>query len=224
MGNMFWELSDRQIAELSEEKVRTFIDIELMEQGILKMERPTFSDVDALVYDKKEFVTPVFIGEDGSTVESSVVFETREAAAEFLKLRPFVIERDWRLNCTIVKRVIDAKLDIKEQAEFSSIQKIRIELEKSAKAREENDTKMRAWREHNEKVDKASQQIWSAWFGAQRTFQHYKNIVSTFKNYVGLCSGDEDLAKTFLAKAFPPDEIEQAFEQCADLLAVEVPA
>jgi hypothetical protein len=70
-----------------------------------------------------------------------------------------------------------------------------------------------ARREHEEackKVADATSGIWSDWHDCRRVEARHQKIRDTLADYVRMTDGDAAMARAFLGKAFPADEIEAA--------------
>lgn len=202
----YWDYSEKERSEMTEEQVAGFLDCELMSKGVLKPEPLVLEPVAEvslptvtgyrLKLDWRE-IGPVFVN---------------QADAIAVAAMPMLHEdSDYQTGRTFASpmgqvSVIPVSLppdSCKAQAHLQLVQ-IKAAKERNEKAQKAFDTAQAA-------VEKATCEMWDDWHGCRAMASGHRRIISTFEEYTRLASGDRSVARKFLCKAFPEPAIADAF-------------
>ena len=82
MMTTYWDLSERERAELSREDVERYVDAELMLKGVLRVKPPVLAAEPEVPQPTKRFFSVTVRGQYNSRDHVGVVFETLEQAAD----------------------------------------------------------------------------------------------------------------------------------------------
>lgn len=208
--NRYWDLSEKQRAELSQEEVQAYLNVELMEKGVVKVEEPEYLPVE-------EIVGPdvVVYRIKAGWRTSAIAFRTAEDAANAVK-NAFVVSDHYVSGHTTehVSEETDIKIEPSTIYSLDSFtrNKAMIDRNKSAEAanrkmREDYAVAIRA-------QDEALNGLWDDWNECRGKDRVNKRIVETFNQYVKNCKGQTDIARVFLEKAYSAEQIDEAFVWC----------
>ncbi len=207
--NRYWDKTEQEKATMTREQVQAYLDVELMEKGVVKVERPILQDLEPVEVP----VTRMYeVQKKGSYSSEGTgwCFETMEEAQAFINARPFHYERDWQTDCHYAKpaqEMMIGPIDVPNEADWA-MQKARLEKNKAAK--QANETVLKDYNKSIEEIQKATSGVWDDWRTCREKATRAQKVIDTRAEYVKLCNGDEAVAKTFLAKAFKEEEIAAA--------------
>ncbi len=207
--NRYWDFSERERAALTEDQVRAFLDVELMEKGVAKVKAPSCRPVVEVKIPRKAFARIKFPTRHGSEDTLDVAFPDIESAHAFLALQPLIVSRDWETDSTSARPIVGAVFS-GELAGADDVMAATVALKANKANKEENDRAERAYREAVKKVDEATRDVWSDWRECRGKAERAQRIAETRAEYLRL-AGTAELAETFLAKAY--DSHELAFER-----------
>lgn len=208
--NRYWDLSEKQRAELTQEEVQAYLTVELMEKGVIRIDEPEYLPVeevagpDVLVYRLK-----------AGWRKSDIAFRTAEEAANAIK-GAFVISDHYVSGHTTQHVSEETEIEIEASTIYSldsfTKNKILIDRNKSAEAankklRDDYAVAIRA-------QDEALNGLWDDWNECRGKDRVNKRIVETFNQYVKNCKGQSDIARVFLEKAYTAEQIDEAFVWC----------
>lgn len=221
----YWDLTEKERAELTREQVEEFTRYELMERGVLAVE-PLLLEPEPEVElpGKRVYYRP-------STRDSrryacdewELCFESPEQVEAFLALMPIRIRSHW-FGGTIVNAAQPwpadgGAFDVVHLAPEDAVQAAAKEYEtlnavrkRNVEAREAHEKATRAQRE-------ALSEMWDDWHRCQAKHARFGRIINTWREYQEL-AGDDTTARRFLGKVFSDAEVEDA----AEWFGVEIPS
>ena len=209
----YWDYSYQERAALSEENVKSLLDVELMTKGVKKPTPPVLVEVPkSPVGAKQKFYGVVAKGKYGSDEHFGVCFSTIEAAQKFQELLPLRRDYDYEVGSEFeyVVPITGMALEVIELYGQEQINEFRCEL-KSRKAKtESNDQATREFKKACEQSESVTKHVWEDWCRQLDRRERLQRITKTFHEYLHLTSNDAPLALTFLEKAYGGDEIAEA--------------
>lgn len=206
--NRYWDLEDKERAALSEENVRSLLDVELMEKGVLKVVAPVLREIEHVELPH----TKMFVIKHGeySYGELPIAFSSPEDAQRFVDLKPMLLLSDWQTKTTSACRLLSASITTKDVVEEQHVMNATTVLKSNVEKRDHNDRVEREWREKQKLVDQATNGVWADWYRCRELQDKMRRVVETRDEYARLTNGDVALARTFLEKVFSLDDITTA--------------
>lgn len=202
----YWDYTERERSELTEEQVKSFLDVEMMEKGILKVEAPKLKEVVAITLPKQRIFTV-------DIEHGKIGFETIEQAQKFVELRPTFVTYDWSLSDkAYYPKQVNLAIVEQEVNTYQGILDAAVTLKRNKENQNYNDEVETAYREALQKVSKVVDRVWTDWHECQQLARDHAKVRATLDEYRKLTGGNEQLAVTFLQKAFDADAIRAAGE------------
>ena len=208
--NRYWDRTEKERAEMTREQVQSFIDVELMEKGVLKVEPPQLQPFEEVVLPKATYYEVYRKGQYG-VQGSSVLFLTPEKAQAFIDLGPLWEDSNWNYadkhfaqagrELSIRSTELPCETDV---VNAGSALKRNETIEKNNKELQEG------YSNQLKAVEDAASGVWDDWQECQQKAREHKRIIDTRAEYLRLCGNNAMLADTFLAKAFTEDQVKAA--------------
>lgn len=206
----YWDLPEEKRGRLTEDEVRRYLDVELMEHGAVRPAPLKLQEL-APVTLEKIVVAVVKTQTKYHQEENFCGFPTAEQAEKFLALNPFSLEHDYESDTRYVRELgSDARIAMEQHTHHQAVLDALVALRGNKAKREANEKSERAFREAAQKVDDATKDLWTDWHRCLADARRRDEIASTREEYIKLTQGNVELAETFLAKAFPAGEIKKA--------------
>jgi hypothetical protein len=208
----YWDLTEKQRAALTEEQLESLFTVERMEKGVLKPIEPKYAP-EGPVQLPTERLYSVEPKRGGYGHTFGVLLATAEDAQKFIDLKPRLRRSDWLGNETTESvQVPDsytiAPVDVPTEDAVISAKPELTRRGENAKRnkdlREKYEKEMRAF-------TNAVDSVREDYYRCCDLGSEFKRIVETFDNYVRTANGAEYIAAKFLAKAFPENQIRDAF-------------
>lgn len=209
----YWDLTEKQRAELTREQVTALLDVELMEKGVKKVDPPQLVDVGEITIPTATCYEVHYRGEYGST-GSGFAFATAFDAEAFMALKPLKIDHRWQWGSD--NKFAMPMRDMKIVSIALPNEQVMIEraakLEQIKAAQEANGRALAAYDEAVKAVKKAVEGVWTDYSECLEKARRVANVEKTRAEYMQLCDNNAELAETFLAKAFKEEELQEAAE------------
>ncbi len=208
----YWDYTDQERANFTEDQVRSLLDVELMEKGVLKPQPPVLQPLTTLdsLGGRVKYYGVSATGKYGSSDDFGVVFETIEQAEAFIALKPMKSDYDYQVGTnhqyTIPMR--QPSIQVKEFYSFETINACKSELKKNAAAAEANSKAQSEYNTAVDAADKVTQGVWNDWHAQRNVKSSMERIVATYRDYLKLAGDDRNIALSFLEKAYPAEKIE----------------
>jgi hypothetical protein len=211
--NRYWDVDEQKRAVLTREQVQAFLDVELMEKGIVKVEPPELQPIEPVKLEKTTYYEIQRKGEYGPS-ETSLLFTSAEKAQAFIELSPLwqgtKHEYGYKNHFAMPGCELSIKsVELPTEAAMSNAASI---LKRNTATEEANQKLSREYRTAVEATEKATQGIWTDWYECRDKQATLKRVTDTFAEYTELCNGDKAMAHTFLLKAFKEEQVKAAFE------------
>lgn len=199
----YWDYTEKERSEMTEENVRALLDTELMTKGVLKVEDVKLREVPTVQIDKETWYEV-----------NGVLFKTAEQAAKFLELDPHRSNYNYSYGSefSYAEPIDTYYRDIKQVKMCNRTQVMNLgkTLAEIKQAREHNEKATASQGEAMKAVDKVLCGVWEDWYAQQAQAKRHEKIIQTFKEYEKMTDGDTAMAMEFLKKAFTEDEIQEA--------------
>ena len=213
--NTYWDISQQERSELTEEQVKEMLNVELMVAGVRNPKPPVLQEVQkSPLGERKPFFQIISKSKYGSDQPLDAVFETAEKAQRFIELVAYRQDYDYEVGSEFQYGIpiTDCKIQSVELYTLDQINQYRSEL-KSRKAKaESNEKQLSEFRKASEEAEKVTEKVWSDWAEQKERRQRLSEIVARFREYVKLTGGDETMAMVFLQKAHKSHDIAEAKE------------
>lgn len=211
----YWDLSEKQRAELSREEVERYLDAELMTKGILKVEPPILDPVPAEPeIDKKSFHQFTFKDPrySYSSYKPDLVFESAEDARAFFKQ-----VRVWRLRDNYeqpssVEALVPETLAVVDAVSADDFANHKSVLDARKAILQENTERRNAFDKAAADMTKCLGGVWDDWNGCRAAGREHQKVIDTMDGYITTAGGSTDIAASFLTKAFTELEITEAYK------------
>jgi DNA-directed RNA polymerase subunit N (RpoN/RPB10) len=199
----YWDYSEKERSEMTEEQVRSMLDVELMEKGVLKVEPPVLRPVENIEVARQTYFEA-----------GSILFKTAEEAHSFLALHPHKegydysgAGYDYKYAQPLESEVRQVSMCIKQD-----VVNLSTTLAKNKEAKTWNEQAEQKYKKACEAQNKVLDGVWEDWYRCRDLTLQHKKVIDTRAEYLQLTNRDEALARTFLAKVFTEEEIKDAME------------
>lgn len=207
MSGRYWDLSERERSQLSEEEVQGMLAIQLMESGCPQPREPELLEVPKVEFEPKDYYAVV------NGYSSIAVFEKIEDAEAFLKLPLLEESYDYAAGSdySFAKRM-DPKIVNKKLYTHQHVLDAKGLLERVELAKRHNKSEQDRYSVESKAAQDAVSGVWSDWQECRVKESESYAVRRTYEEYKDLCDGDADKAFVFLVKAKGADEVVEAFE------------
>lgn len=205
----YWDHSEQERAKLTAEQVEKLLAYELMAQGVLMVEPLTLEEQKPVVLPKRR----VFLLREGDGAYGAMLnlgFETIEQAEACRDAIRFIREQKGWQGPHFTRPVKALQIVSEDLPDDDAVTAAQAALDAERRAEAANETARREHGEACKKVADATAGIWSDWRDCQQVEARHQKIRDTLADYMRMTDGDADMARAFLGKAFPADEIEAA--------------
>jgi hypothetical protein len=211
--NRYWDKTQQERAAMTREQVQAYLDVELMEQGVAKVDPPQLQEVVAVDLEKVVYFQVSYKGEYGDRTDTDILFETVEQARQFIELCP--LRRDsryeygWDHKYAIpMREMAIKKIELPSESAVANMASVL----KRNKAAEEANTKARnAYNKAIKAVEEATAGVWHDWEECREKERQAAKIYATLDEYIRLCDGNRETALRFLGKLYDSEQIAEAF-------------
>lgn len=211
----YWDYTDKERSELTEQQVTSLLDVEMMEKGVLKPIPPTLAPIVTPdgIGKRSQFFGVRGKGKYGSDESLGICFETCEQAVAFMQLNPLKEDYEYDVGSEFryAKPISEMAIETSELFAYETIMAAQSGLKKNKAARDENSRLQSDYQKACAEAGKVTDNVWKDWHRVRANDSEMKRVVSTFKEYHAL-TGDKNLALTFLGKIFSQSEIDEARE------------
>lgn len=212
----FEDLTDREVAELTEEELQAYQKMALMEAGCVIPPAPKAPDlVEPKAALRQKVYYQVQAGKGSyKSVIAGAVFETLEQAQAFINLKPFDSDYDYRVghqykHAEPLKDPVIEPVTLYEKEDIDKIKPILVS----------NETKRKEHAEEVQERDKAvesaariTEWITNKWLECRQNQRHYTAVLATFAEYLAMTENDKSVATRFLVKAYGQETLRTVVE------------
>lgn len=211
----YWDIPERQRAEMDHEVVELYVGYELMSRGILRPGARPVSPREQLPPLQMETVYVVEAG-DRYYAQSLIAFTSMGDAEKFMELKAVLVSTEYdtgdKISYAKPASLLGASIKAQQVASYDSFMAHR-ELLKAANAKKnDHERKLRDYEKRMDEVSKATSALWEDWEQLQRIRRENDVVLSTWQEYLTMTKNDTTTAFAFLRKAFSDSTIEKAVE------------
>lgn len=206
----YWDLSERDRAELTREDVERYADVELMTKGVLRVEAPKLEPVPQAPEPDLEIFTVTAAGH----AKIDIAFATTEQARAFVDLKPMRRDSHYVNGSWIyyVEPETEWKIGAERECSKGLADLRRDEFRQAHEVKARNEKASDAYQKALTAQQEALSDMWSDWHRQQGKAHNLKRVVDTLESYTLTASGDRSVAFRFLRKAFDDETILEAVE------------
>ncbi len=198
--NTYWDYSDKERANLTEDEVRSLLDVELMIKGIKKVVVPILKQIEGVKLDHEIW----FRVDD-------IYFKTIEQAQTFINLEPY--NTAYEYTCGYDYRYAKPLSKIITQENLYSHQQLlnmKEILSENKQAQEENDRMTTKYEKDIAEQNRILDTVWEDWWRCKNRQAELQKILNTKSEYLKMTEGNEELAMSFLKKIYTEEDINEA--------------
>jgi len=207
----YWDLSEKERAELSDADMSAYEKIELMERGLVVPPEPEYEDVVEVVIPTYKVYKLTYNSRYNGLPILFKELETAEEAAAALR-GGMTHETDYNTGKSFVKAIEEISITTETVCEETDINKSRSALAEAKAARSRNDIKRREYQDAVSKLSEALTEMRNDRYECQGILQRLTKMKAVWEDYVKTCGGDRNVAYKFLRKAYDLEDIEQMRE------------
>jgi hypothetical protein len=203
----YWDLSEKERAELSADGVQKWIEAELMVKGVLALPElePEYEPVVKLP------MTRCFRIVRGYTRSGGLAFASEDSALAFLALTPLAIESSWDTGSeNEYLEAFEGKVEVAELPTKDDVVKMRVALKAQQAAKTANSQRREARSQQEKKIDDVLRGLWEDWHACREKAARVAEVNRTREKYVLLAAGDASIAASFLAQVFNTERLDEA--------------
>jgi hypothetical protein len=207
----YWDYSEGERAKLTVEAVEKLLAYELMERGVLQVE-PLKLEEETPVSLPTRRVYLLREGDGNYGAMLDLGFETVEQAEAARDAIRFRREQSGWQGPHFTRPVKPIQVVAEELPTQDAFAAAKTPLDEQTRRATANAAERARFEKESKQVADATSGIWSDWRECRETEAKRQKIRDTLADYLRMTDGNEDLARAFLAKAFPADEIAEAVE------------
>lgn len=200
----YWEYTEQERARMTDEQVISLLDVELMTKGVLKPTPPTLKEIPANpIGERVKYFGIAAKGKYGQNEHLGVCFDSLEAAEKFIALKRIVRDYEYEVGSDYkyAKMIDSAVIEPEQLYTLDQINGVRSVLKQRKALTEENEKALREFNEASAKSEKITDGVWKDYYQLHAEMERLQGVITTYKDYLKLTSGDESLAVKFLGKA-----------------------
>ena len=195
----YWDHTEKERSEMTEERISSFIDIELMEKGVLKVEKPELRIEEAMPEVEKETWYQC----------CGLLFDTVEKAEALLALKPKKSDYDYKIGSDYlyVDNVSGMEIMHIQIIPKEKFDEILYRLKEVKVNKKYNEAALAEYNGRVKLVDNTVSDLWGDWNRCGDLAYEFARIMKTHDDYLKLCDGIEKIANEFLLKVYTPQQI-----------------
>jgi hypothetical protein len=203
----YWDHTESERAKLTAEQVEKLLDYELMEKGVLQVEPLKLEEEQPVPLPTRR---AFMLREVDGTYASQLLgfaFESIGKAEACRDALEFIREQDGWQGPHFTRPVKQIEIVAEDLPTKDAVVAARVPLAEQQRRATANATAKREHEEACKKVAEATADVWSDWRACQEAEARHERVRKTLAEYLAMTDGNDVLARAFLAKVFPPDEI-----------------
>lgn len=202
----YWDYTEKERSELTEEGVKELLKFEFMMKGVEPAKLPQMNPLKPIEIER----VTVYEVDD-------VYFETIEAAQKFLELKPLKSDYEYGTSCAAEFRFSKPFNDVIKcttLAQYESVMKAKEIIKENESRKKMNEKLEREYSNLVNENNKVTQGVWEDWLECKDKGRRYEKICKTLDDYEEMTEGNQPLALEFLNKIYLMGDIEAAKEWC----------
>lgn len=214
--NKYWDKTEQERATLTDGQVRAYLDVELMEKGVVKVEPPVLREVPKVKLETTTYYEVKYAGKY-SPDTCAFVFATPEQAREFINAQPLKNDSDWELgDRQYASPCLEMTVGAIELPSEQGVLNSKSLLSEIKEAKEANTTTSSEYNTAQKAVEEATSGVWENWHLCQARQRECEDVRKTYEEYLTLCGDVTQTAVAFLEKAYSLDRIQAAADWLGD--------
>lgn len=202
----YWDHLESERAKLTAEQIEKLLAYELMEKGVLQVEPLKLEEIQPIELPKRRVFALYEANGYGGQANLGIGFDSIEQAEAARDAIRYIRESPWNaVPHTRPARAI--QIVTEELPTDEAVTAAKAALDEQKRRETANAEAKRLHEEACKKVAEATAAIWTDRAECERAEARRQRIRDTLTDYVRMTEGNEILARAFLAKAFPADEI-----------------
>ena len=216
----YWDHSEAERAALTEEQIARLLAYELMERGVLDVAPLRLTEAAPLqIPTRRVFVLHEAASySGGGTTPIGIGFETAEQAEVARSAIRFVRESAWN-EPAHVRAVRQIQIVAEDLPSEIAVAERKAALDEAQRVDRANAEERRRYEADCKKVSDETSDLRNDWRRCREAETRHQKIRATLADYLQMTDGNETLARGFLAKVFPPDEIAEALPPMPPVVA-----
>ena len=205
--DIYWDLTEKERAALTEEQVRGYLAVELMSKGLTTPQPPEYEDVPEV-----EMETTTYYQIVADNAEFSPLFESADDASSIIAL--FKLTRNSGYgsgNTPHAKPVDDVTVKPVDLPSADQVEAHKALLKEAHAKKKANDRRRREYDNAVRETSGATEEVWKDWRNCHQQEADHQAVVDTLREYTDL-AGDQTMAMKFLRRAYREHQIMDAFE------------
>jgi len=208
--NIYWDLSEKDRANLTREDIEQYIDTELMRLGVLKVKPLVLDPVPTFPQPAQRYFR-VRCGH----YFLDVAFDRQEEAQAFIALNPKRVDMSHlgHESHNFAIDMSDEEIEIVSVSMFDreTFTMARDDLRQADAVKASNNKKQHEYDEAIKKQKQVLSGLWNNWSECKSKCNRLRRVLETFADYQRIAT-DPVVAARFLAKAFSRGEIAETVE------------
>jgi hypothetical protein len=205
----YWDYTQSERATLTVEQVEKLLAYELMERGVLQVEPLKLEPEEPVKLDtRRVFLLREGDGNYGTML--NIAFATVEAAEAAREAIRFIREQQGWQGPHFTRPAKTLQVIAEDLPTEETVAAARVSLDERSRRESANSAERARFEKESKAVTDATSGIWSDWRGCREAEAKRQKIRDTLADYLRMTEGNDALARAFLAKAFPADEVEEA--------------
>jgi hypothetical protein len=199
----YWDLSERERADVTKDQVEAFAKVELMTKGVTEPVPPELEDVEVIELPHVTYYGITSRGEYQDTALPMHFKTTADAAAciETLTGKAYYKKNDYSIKRDYAGQMEDFKIITIQMNDVKDINVHKESLTKAQEAKNRNKSVQDKFNTECREKREALGKLWADWYRVREAHEDYLKMQATLGEYAELCGGDRQTALRFLIKA-----------------------
>lgn len=190
------DLSSSELAELTDDQIQHYIDVEIAYAGIIPCEKPVLDTVPEISIEKKESALKC----------RGILFVKEEDAVAFSKMETLDEGYDNKAGFNY-KFLVPSPYYGKsiEPASFYSREDVILlaaQLEKAKRIESENKSKSKEWESYQNNISSIESEVYNAVRDAKGEIEEINKAKRAYQKHLSLSGGNKDIAEKFFRDAY----------------------
>jgi hypothetical protein len=205
-GNDYWDLLEKERAELTRDEVQAYLSFELMQKGCLEPEPLELAPVPEVKMPTED----VYCLRFGLYSRVDIAFRSEEDARLATQHAPLFITCEYVGESVVCLAEASFTVECVKLPTKASVDAARFTLKEASVVKADNDRRTRDHAEATKKAEAALKGLWEDWHAQRETAERVAKVEATFVKYTTLADGATELAKKFLRQVFRIEELQEA--------------
>lgn len=207
---IYWNLSNKERAALTNDDMAAYEKIELMETGIVATMPPEYEPEPEITVPTHQIHKIVYDGCNTLNIYFRDLTQAEEAAAA---LRGgLLVYEDYHTKTRTTKMITDVSIGVEDVHDESDVAKIRKALIEAKDVKSRNAAARSKYQNACSKSEDALSKMRNDRYKCRDIMLQMTHIGEVWQDYLETCNGDRDVARKFLEKAYSVEDLEAAQE------------